>query len=392
MTRRSLADHRAAVRAHLAGIIRETQTVPVRSAFGRVTAEAVTAPYSLPLFDNSAMDGFAVRAADVSVDSPLPVTGRIFAGDTERRVLPASSAMAIMTGAPLPEGADSVIPVEQSTEADGVVRFSTAPTAGAFVRPAGDDIAAGDVVIGAGVRLGPRQLGALAASGIATVSVVRRPEVAVISTGSELIRPGTEPLGGQVFESNSVVLQTLCAEHGALVVFVGSAGDGGDFTAVLTAAARDADLVITSGGVSMGEREPVRQALGSHGWFGPIAMQPGGPQGLATWNDTPVCALPGNPVSIVVSFEMLLRDVLREIAGLAPITPDTARLATDIKSPAGKTQFLRGVRTDDGLVAPIGGPGSHLAVTAAAAQLLIEIDADQTQVDAGTEVTTWPLT
>ncbi len=393
MTRRTLDDHRAAVRAHLAGIGRPAQTVPVRAARNRVTARAVTAPYSLPLFDNSAMDGFAVRAAEVVAGTPLPVAGRIFAGDADRRVLPAASAMAIMTGAPLPAGADSVIPVERSTETDGTVVFDgAAPDTGAFVRLAGDDVTAGETVVAAGVRLAPRHLGALAASGIATVEVLARPEVAVISTGSELIRPGTEPVGGQVFESNSLVLQALAAEHGAHVTFVGSAGDHGDFTAVLTAACQHADLVITSGGVSMGEREPVRQALADHGWFGPIAMQPGGPQGLATWHGTPVCALPGNPVSILVSFEVLLRDVLREHAGLPPIPPLTAPLARDVTSVAGKTQFLRGVRSADGTVAPVGGPGSHLMVTAAAAELLIEIDAETTRLDAGTEVTTWPLT
>lgn len=397
MTRRTLDDHRAAVRAHLAGLPRRTRTVPVREARGRVTARAVTAPYSLPLFDNSAMDGFAVRAADVTAGAPLPVTGRIFAGDVERRVLPAASAMAIMTGAPLPTGADAVIPVEVATETDGTVRFDApagAPvtTAGAFVRPAGDDVSAGETVVAAGVRLAPRHLGALAASGIAAVEVVGRPEVAVISTGSELIRPGTEPVGGQVFESNSLVLQALAVEHGAQVTFVGSAGDHGDFAAVLTAACQNADLVLTSGGVSMGEREPVRQTLADHGWFGPIAMQPGGPQGLATWHGTPVCALPGNPVSILVSFEVLLRDALREHAGLPPIAPVTAPLARAVTSVAGKTQFLRGVRTPDGAVTPVGGPGSHLMVTAASAELLIEIDAETTRLDAGTEVTTWSLT
>lgn len=391
MTRRPIADHRARVADRLSGLAR-TESIPVRLALDRVTAEPVRAPYSLPLFDNSAMDGFAVRSAEVTPGASFPVSGRIYAGDAAPSSLAAGTAMAIMTGAPLPGGADAVIPVEQAAESDGSVRFDAAPVSGAFVRPAGDDVSAGEVVVAANVSLAPRHIGALAASGVEMITVHRRPTVAVISTGSELILPGTEPAGGQVFESNSVVLQALAAKHGGQVIFMASARDDDSFAAVLTAACQDADLVITSGGVSMGEREPVRQLLDPHGWFGPIAMQPGGPQGLATWRRTPIVCLPGNPVSVVVSFEVLVRDTLRALAGLAPITADREKLARAVTSVPGKTQFLRGVRTDDGRVVPVGGPGSHLMVTAAAADLLIEIDADTVALDADSEVTTWPMT
>lgn len=391
MSRRPIADHRREVAAHLAGVAR-TETIPVAAALSHVTAEPVHAPYSLPLFDNSAMDGFAVRADEVDTGVSLPVHGRIYAGDRERHQLPPGTAMAIMTGAPLPAGADAVVPVESTSEADGRVRFEAGAEAGAFVRRSGDDVSSGDLVVNARTRLAPRHLGALAASGVATVEVHRRPRIAVISTGSELIRPGGKPERGQVFESNSLVLQSLSSMHGAQVNFVASARDDGDFETILTAACQDADLVLTSGGISMGEREPVRQSLGEHGWFGPIAMQPGGPQGLATWRKTPVCCFPGNPVSIVVSFEVLLRDTLRGISGLPPVPPARARLARDVTSVPGKTQFLRGETRSDGTVAPVGGPGSHLAVTAAFADLLIEIDAEVTHLAAGTEVTTWPMT
>ncbi|WP_448223264.1 molybdopterin molybdotransferase MoeA [Gordonia iterans] len=421
MTRRSITEHRAAVGAHLSGI-RRTEKVPVAVALRRITARPAHAPHSLPLFDNSAMDGFAVRAAEVQAGTELPVSGRIFAGDPATEALPPGTVMAIMTGAPLPGGADAVVPVEQTAEHDGRVRFDATAAPGAFVRPAGDDVSAGTRVVDAGVRLAPRHLGALAASGIAAVEVYRRPTVAVISTGSELIRPGTEPTGGQVFESNSIVLSSLASEHGAQVVFVASARDDGDFETILTAACQDADLVLTSGGISMGEREPVRQTLSGHGWFGPVAMQPGGPQGLATWRGTPVCCFPGNPVSVLVSFEVLLRDHLRDLGGLAPVPHGRARLLRDVPSIAGKTQFLRGVQCPEAgdvetvapgaeragdietvapgaeragdieTVAPVGGAGSHLAVSAASADLLIEIDAETTHVAAGTEVTTWPLT
>ncbi|GAA3958783.1 molybdopterin-binding protein [Gordonia caeni] len=391
MTRRPIADHRRRVAAHLAGVAR-TETIPVSAALDHVTARPVHAPYSLPLFDNSAMDGFAVRAADVTAGASLPVFGRIYAGDNERRELPPGAAMAIMTGAPMPPGADAVVPVESTSETDDRVRFDGPVESGAFVRPAGDDVRAGELVVDAQTRLAPRHLGALAASGVPTVEVHRRPRVAVISTGSELIRPGRKPEAGQVFESNSLVLQSLSSKHGAQVNFVASARDDGDFETILTAACQDADLVLTSGGISMGEREPVRQSLGDHGWFGPIAMQPGGPQGLATWRETPVCCFPGNPVSIVVSFEVLLRDALRAISGRPPVPSSRARLAREVTSVPGKTQFLRGVANPDGTVSPIGGPGSHLAVTAAAADLLIEIEAEVTHLPAGAEVTTWPMT
>lgn len=368
------------------------ESIPLTQARGRVLAGDVEAVAPMPAFDNSAMDGFAVRADDVVVDAALPVAARIFAGDTDPAPLALGTVAAIMTGAPVPAGADAVVPVEQSHEFDGRVEFSTVPDVGAFVRRTAADVAAGALVVPAGTTLSPRHLAALAATGTARVEVFRRPRVAVISTGSELVTPGTPLAFGQVYESNSVILGALCAAHGADVTYSGRAGDDGDFERTLTAAAATADVVLTSGGVSMGEREPVRDLLADVGWFGPVAMQPGGPQGFSTWHDVPVISLPGNPVSVMVSFEVLVRNGLRAAGGLAPIDPTPAVLATKVTSIAGRTQFLRGYLRDDGIVDVVGGPGSHLVATAANSTVLIEIDAAAEYLAAGEEVPTWPLT
>ncbi|NMN99612.1 molybdopterin molybdotransferase MoeA [Gordonia sp. TBRC 11910] len=391
MTRRPVSDHRRAITHAFAELV-GTETVPLTEAHRRVLTSDVLASAPMPAFDNSAMDGFAVRAADVEVDVPLPVATRIFAGDTDPTPLPSGSAAAIMTGAPVPAGADAVVPVEQSVERDGHVRLQVQPDVGAFVRRRAADVAAGALVVAGATVLTPRHLAALAATGTGTVEVFRRPRVAVVSTGSELVPPGAPLAYGQVYESNSIILATLCAAHGAEVTFSGSSGDGGDFAATLDAAVEHADIVLTSGGVSMGEREPVRDLLSDAGWFGPIAMQPGGPQGFTVWRGVPVVSLPGNPVSVMVSFEVLVRNGLRAAGGLAPIDPTSAPLASAVTSIAGRTQFLRGFLRADGVVEVVGGPGSHLVATAANANVLIEIDSAAVHLAAGQEVPTWPLT
>lgn len=372
--------------------------VAVADALGLVLATTVDAPLALPPFANSAMDGFAVRAADVVSGSALPVAFRIPAG-TRAPALAPGAAAAIMTGAPVPRGADTVIPVEESDERPSAgggteVSFSVSPATGAFLRPAGSDVRAGDPIARAGTRLAPHRLGALAAAGIETVDVWRPPRVAVLSTGSELVSAG-QPLGpGQIYESNSTLLAALVATSGARVASVGTVGDDGGFAAALDAACDSADLVITTGGVSAGEHEPVRDLLaGADGnWFGAVAMQPGGPQGLARRNGTPVLCLPGNPVSVLVSFEVFVRDALHAVLGRPPVRCGRGRVLDPVASAPGKTQFLRGRTADGNRVAVIGGPSSHLIATASQADVLVEVPADLTELTPDLEVPLWPLT
>ncbi|GAB09572.1 molybdopterin biosynthesis protein MoeA [Gordonia araii NBRC 100433] len=404
MSRRPVVEHRSAIAALLRPIAAVDQ-IDVGDAYGLVTARTATATTALPVFDNSQMDGFAVRAADVAEGVALPVVQRVFAGSAADP-LPRGTASAIMTGAPVPQGADAVIPVEESHEVaageGSTVTFDARPSVGAFVRRAGSDIAAGEVIVESGTTLAPRHLGALAAAGVAAVSVWRRPDVAIIVTGSELAPPSASLRPGQIYESNSVALAALAASHGAKVVSVAVVGDGpGEFRERLDEATRSADVVLTSGGVSAGEREPVRDLLAdssagaTESWFGALAMQPGGPQGLSRWQGVPVISLPGNPVSVLVSFEVLVRDALRAVAGLPAVAGERCRVVSPTTSPPGKTQFLRGRRAGgDGVprVEIVGGPGSHLIATAARADVLVEVDAAVTELTPDMEVPLWPLT
>lgn len=393
MPRRPVEDHRRAVAALLAAAA-ATEQVPVRDAHALVLADNVVSPVALPAFDNSAMDGFAVRAAEIVPEQPWPVAARIPAGTDPAPLAPGTVA-AIMTGAPVPPGADAVIPVEESRETRSSVVFTTVPRPGAYIRRQGSDVVAGAHLLDAGTRLAPHHLGALAAAGIASVTVHRRPRIAVLSTGSELVAAGI-PLGpGQIYESNSTLLAALVRANGGDVCSVGTVGDDGGFGAALDAACAGADLVLTTGGVSAGEHEPVRELLAGtdSAWFGPVAVQPGGPQGLARWGGTPVICLPGNPVSVLVSFEVFVRPALRALLRAAPVYPFRGRVAAPVASVPGKTQFLRGRRVDHSTVVDVvSGPSSHLIASAAAADVLVEVAAAITELTPDQEVPIWPLT
>lgn len=405
--------HRRDVARLLAGLAdRPAESASLADAAGRVLAADVRAPGPLPRFRNSQMDGFAVRAADVSGAAPdapvvLPVAGEVAAEPGDPPPLPPGAAVRIMTGAPVPAGADAVVPVEDTDAgtfnarpagpADGdrvVVRRGRA--AGDFVREAGSDVAAGAVVLPAGTVLGPHHVAAAAACGLAVLPVRARLRVAVVSTGSELVAPG-EPAGpGQVWDANAAALGAAVRAAGAVVVRTDRTGDDpGRARAVLAAAAREADLLITSGGVSQGAYEVVKDVLPDVG-FRSVAMQPGGPQGLGLLDGTPVLTFPGNPVSAQVSFVVLARDVLRDLAGLPPVPRRTARLAAGLGSPPGRRQLLRGtLRSAPGdgppFVDVVGGPGSHLVASMAAADVLLDVPADATALGAGAEVSVWPL-
>jgi molybdopterin molybdotransferase len=293
-----------------------------------------------------------------------------------------------MTGAPVPVGADAIVPVEDAAVDGATVRLPAAAT-GAYVREAGSDVAAGDVVVAGGIRLASRHLAALAAAGLTAVPVHTRPRLAIVSTGSELAEPGSALAFGQIPDANGVALDAASRASGATVVHRGRVADEPDrlaaeLDAALTAGA---ELVLTSGGVSMGEHEVVRELLeplGAH--VDVLAMQPGGPQATAAWRGVPVVCFPGNPVSSQLSFELFVAPVLRELAGLPPAVVGAAPLATALTSPAGKRQYLRGRRRDDGSVETVSGAGSHLVAGLAAAEVLMIIPEDVTALAAGETV------
>jgi molybdopterin molybdotransferase len=389
---RTVEEHQAVVAALLPALPEEQ--VLVAAAHGRVLARDVTAVVSLPGFDNSAMDGYAVRWAEVASapEAPvrLPVAEDIPAGRSDVVPLAPGTAHRIMTGAPLPPGADVVVPVELTDGGTDVVEIRDVPPPGSHLRAAGEDIAAGAVALTAGTPLGAAQLGLAAAVGLTVLPVRRRPRVLVLSTGSELVAPGQPLLPGQIYESNSLLLAAAVEDAGGearRLHFVPD--DVEQFLATVRAELATADLLITSGGVSAGAYEVVKDAFRGLGTvdFVKVPMQPGGPQGAGTVDGVPVVTLPGNPVSAFVSFEVFVRPALRRALGYA--APDRlrapARLTGPLRSPAGRQQFLRG-RYDNGEVSQVGGPGSHLVAHLARANCLVVVPQDVTELPAGAEV------
>jgi molybdopterin molybdotransferase len=399
---RPVEEHAAAVAALVAPT--GTETVPLAQARDRVLAQDLSSPIALPPFANSAMDGYAVRAADLGgLPVTLPVPEDVPAGRVDGPPLAAGTAHRIMTGAPLPDGADAVVQVEWT---DGglpgaTVTVEKAVEVGQSVRGAGEDVAAGQIVLTAGTVLGPAQIGLAAAVGAAELVVHRRPRVLVLSTGSELVAPGQPLRHGQIHESNGPMLAAAVDDAGGLARLLRFVPDDvEEFLATLDAALGEpTDLVVTSGGVSAGAYEVVKDAFASRGvTFTKVAMQPGMPQGAGRYDHdghaVPVVTLPGNPVSSLVSFEVFVRPVLRAAAGHPhPGRPRvTARVSEDLRSPAGRRQFRRG-RLDavTDTVSPVGGAGSHLLAALAHADCLFVVGEDVTEVAAGTEVEVWLL-
>ncbi len=395
---RSVEEHQRVI----AGLVsaRPGTEVPLTDAEGLVLAGDVLAPLSLPVFDNSAMDGYAVRTEDVSAAPvTLPVAEDIPAGRTDTLTLAAGTAHRIMTGAPVPAGADAVVPVEATDAGVAVVQIRSAATPGQHIRRAGEDVTAGTTVLRAGQLISPAALGLVAALGVDRLTVVPRQRVLVISTGSELVAPGTPLQPGQIYESNAVMLAAAVREAGAQVAGVATCGDEvGQFRAVLDEYAGRADVVLTSGGVSAGAYEVVKDAFTGPGGgveFVKVAMQPGMPQGAGTLPDgRGIITLPGNPVSALVSFEVFIRPALRTAMGLPPHRPRrTAVLAESLTSPAGKRQFRRGVYDhDSGTVTSYGPPASHHLRWLASANCLLDIDEDVTGIASGEQIRIWDLT
>jgi molybdopterin molybdotransferase len=395
---RSVEEHQSVVAALITS--RPPVSVPLADTLGLVLAEDVVAPLSLPNFDNSAMDGYAVVADDIaeaSDDHPvlLPVAEDIPAGRTDALTLKAGTAHRIMTGAPLPTGATAVVPVEATDGATDTVSIRAAARTGQHIRHAGEDVEAGTTVLRAGQVVTPAALGLAAALGFGELTVVPRQRVLVLSTGSELVAPGTALKPGQIYESNAVMLAAAAKDAGASVTTAPmSSDDVEEFRAVLDGHAGEADLIITTGGVSAGAYEVVKDALGGEVEFVKVAMQPGMPQGAGRIGETPIITLPGNPVSALVSFEVFIRTPLRAAMGLpAPARRRlTAELKEDLTSPRGKRQFRRGVLdVAKGEVTSYGPPASHHLRWLASANCLLEIGEDVVELVSGSPVQVWDL-
>ncbi|MFF1320903.1 MULTISPECIES: molybdotransferase-like divisome protein Glp [Streptomyces] len=423
-------DHLWSVDEHLEDIlttVRPLEPIELQllDAQGCVLVDDVTVQVSLPPFDNSSMDGYAVRVADVEgageeFPAVLEVVGDVAAGQADAPQVGPGQAARIMTGAPLPPGAETVVPVEWTDGglgegpvtgmragsaapegASGQVHIYRPAKARAHVRAKGSDVKAGDKALAAGTVLGPSQIALLAAIGRGTVRVRPRPRVVVMSTGSELVQPDEQLAEGQIYDSNSFSLTAAARDAGAIAYRVGAVADDAE---TLRSTVEDqlvrADLMVTTGGVSVGAYDVVKEALshvgdedeaGSGIEFRKLAMQPGKPQGFGSIgpDHTPLLALPGNPVSSYVSFEIFVRPAIRALMGLQDVhrPRTTAKLTADeaLTSPKGRRQFLRGSYAD-GEVRPVGGAGSHLIAALAHADALIVVPEDTESVEPGTEV------
>ena len=369
-----------------------SEAVSVQHAAGRVTAESAHALVDLPPFRSSAMDGFAVRAADLP--GTLPVVDQIAAGRPAGRALASGEAMAISTGGVVPEGADSVIPIEYVVQHDNEIEADEAIRAGTNVRPRGGDVAAGDVIVRAGERLGPAQVGALAAAGVGSVACVRRPRVAILATGSELAAPGTELGPGQIYESNGVMLAAALAAVGADIDALPVVAD--DESAHRAALERGlaADVLVTSGGVSVGPHDLVRAIeaeLGVEEVFWRVAIKPGKPVSFGVRGETLVFGLPGNPVSSLVGCELFVKPALRALQGQRDPLPRTESglLALPLRRNDARDEFVRArSRLDQNgvVLEPLSGQESHMIARAAAADGLVHVPRGDGELAAGSRV------
>ncbi len=377
----------------LARVVRlPLEQVELAEAAGRFPVEPATARVDLPPFDASAMDGFAVRTEDTP--GRLPVVERIAAGRPASRALGAGEAMGIATGAAVPEGADAVIPLEYVVEHDNTIEIAERVEVGANIRPRGGDLRAGDVVVSAGARLGPAQLGALAAAGVADISTTTRPRAAVLSTGSELRRPGETLAPGQIYEVNSVLLAAQLASAGAAVEELDAVADDEQAHRAALERGLEADVLVTSGGVSVGPHDLVRSVgaeLGIEEVLWGVAVKPGKPLWFGVRGETLVFGLPGNPVSSLVCFELFVRPAVLALQGAAEPLPrfEPGRLARSVRPNAVRTELVRArSRVVDGEVEleALEGQDSHMIARAAGADALVLVPAGETELAAGSRV------
>ena len=407
----SISDDLITVEDHLERILRgvgplEAYDQPIVESLGLPLHENFIAPVDLPRFDNSSMDGYAVRAEDVKGATPeapvtLPVVGEIVAGSAKPFAISAGTAVKIMTGAPIPRGADTVIPFERTDRGNARVSIQQDAAVGANIRAQGSDVRAGDLVLSAGTVLGAREIGLLAALGAPRAKARPRPRVVIISTGSELREPGTHLDYDSIHDGNSYMLAAAVRAAGAIAYRVGAVDDNPrSFRKVLAEQLVRADLVVTSGGVSMGEKDVVKETLSALDTvsFHKVAMQPGKPQGFGRVFDEqkPIITLPGNPVSAYVSFEVFVLPAIRRLMGRTPYRRPMvhAVLASDLQSQPGVRQYVRGIFevTHRGAkVTPVLGHGSHLMGALAKSNALIVVGEDETALNLGDTVRTLVL-
>ena len=376
--------------------------LPLLEAHGCVLATDIEALWPLPSFDNTSMDGYAVLAADVAAASEdTPITLRVIddvpAGYRATEVVRPGTAIRVMTGAPLPDGADAIVPVEGTDAGTEMVTITRTAEPGVFIRRVGEDVHAGEQVLRAGQLLGAREIAILAAAGHGSALVHPRPRVVVISTGNELVEPGTSLKHGLIADSNSFMLVTAAQQAGADAYRAGPVVDDEElFLRTIDDQLVRADLLITSGGVSMGAYDTVKAVLSKLGTveFTKVAMQPGMPQGFGTLGEdrVPIVTLPGNPVSAYVSFEVFVRPLIRKMMGFTDITRPQVRATVleGFTSPANKTQFARvDLDVADGqyVIRPTGAQGSHILGGLARANALAVVPPDVTAVGAGDVLT-----
>ncbi len=368
------------------------ESVPIADAGGRVSAEDVRARVDLPPFASSAMDGFAVRAADLP--GTLRIVGESAAGTPFGGPLEAGGAVAISTGAVVPEGADSVVPIENVSKQDNTVDIDGSSEPGAHVRLRGGDVATGEVVVPAGVTLTPARLAAAAASGVAELPCARRPRVTVLATGSELVDPGGSLQPGQIYETNSLMLSTALTAAGAEVVTQRPVADDEEALRQTLERGLATDVLVTSGGVSVGEHDLVRAVeleLGVEEVFWRVAMKPGKPVSFGVRGETLVFGLPGNPVSALVGCELFVKPALRALQGLADPLPrfEPGRLAVGLRRNEERDEFVRARSRVDGevlVLEPVTGQESHMIVRSGAADALVHIPRGNGELAAGSTV------
>jgi len=372
-----------------------TVALPLADALGCVLAEDLWATQDVPPFDNSSMDGFAVRAADLAnVPTTLLVQGDIPAGALSLPALTPGRALRIMTGAPVPPGADAVVPVEDTEARAGSVAFLQPVEPEQNIRRAGEDVAAGSLVVPTGSLIRPAEIGMAAVVGRASVRAHPRPRVAVLSTGDELVEPGHPLQPGQIYNSNAYALAAQVAEAGGIVTHRLHARDTADALREAFDACAGADVLLTSGGVSVGDYDFVKAVFAERGTmdFWRVAIRPGKPVAFGRWDETVFFGLPGNPVSSMVTFELFVRPALRRLRGLTETARPTvtARLTEDARHTPGRQSYLRAVVSAHGggyRVTPVSRQGSGMMRSMVQANALLIVPADVSVIPAGADGT-----